>query len=363
MKRVVVSVALLSLGLIAGGGSAIQRLGGEETKTITAHFTGVPGLYEGNKVAVLGVPVGTVEKIEANGTEVVVTLSVPADLLVPAKAEAVIVPASLVTDRYVELTPAYESGEVMAADADIPASRTRTPVEFDDVVKAVSGLAGDLAVLEHGSGAIDQFLGAAAVNAKGNGAALRRVIQGASTAISAFAADPSRTAGLVKSLASLAELLAANDTTIRSFATTVTDATEFLAGESRNMRSALSETLDMVAGIETFVRTHETAMIAGVNGLDATVATLAARSAELGEALDVLPLLFQNVARAYDPERRAIRARAEFFEGALSLAELTLICKEVTGLPACSLGGDILGLGSDLGLTELLLGLLSTGAR
>lgn len=362
MKRVLLPV-LLVLAVGVGGASAVRLAGGEETKTITAHFTGVPGLYEGNSVAVLGIQVGRVERIEPHETDVLVTLSVPADLKIPADAGAVIVPASLVTDRFIELTPVYRSGDVMPDGAVIPASRTRTPVEFDDVVTAVSGLAGDLAQIEKGTGAIDTLIGAAAANAKGNGPALSKAIQGASTALSTFASDPSRTTDLVKGLASLAKLLAASQKTIRSFSSTVTEATRFLAAESESMKSALDQTLDLVVDIEAFLRTNQAAMAKGVTGLDATAGTLAARSKEMSEAVDLLPLLFQNVVRAYDPQRKAIRARAELFEGALTLGELTLICKEVSKLPACSTAGDVLSLGSDLGLTELLLGLLSAGAR
>ena len=361
MRRLILPLsALLVLGALVG--LRLMTDDGEQV-TIKAHFTGVPGLYEGNNVAVLGVAVGKVEKIEPHGSEVVVTLSVPADLKVPANASAVIVPASLVTDRFVELTPAYTSGPVMEDDAVIPPTRTRTPVEFDDVVRAVSGMADELAKLEEGTGAIDKFLGAAAANASGNGAALRDAIAGASTAMSIFARNQQNTTELVGSLAKLTELLAASDSTIRSFGNTVTEATAFMAAESTNLNAALDSTLSLVVEVERFVRTHKAKLKTGMEDLDVTAKTLAERSKELSEAVEVLPLLMQNVVRAYDTRRGAFRAHAEIFEGLLTAHQATAICRAATKLPACDAVGGVLSLGSDLGLTELLLGTIAGPIR
>ncbi len=358
---------VLPLALIAVVTAALVGVklldGGADTKIVKAHFTGAPGLYEGNTVAVLGVPVGKVEKLEPRGTDVVITLSIPADLAVPKDVSAFIVPASLVTDRFVELSPAYTGGPQIEHGAVIPPERTRVPVSFDDVVRAVSGMASDLAKLEKGTGVIDEFLGVGAANARGNGAALREAIHGASTAMSVFARNRGNTQALVRSLARLTKLLAASDATIRSFGTSVTDATMFMSRESKSLEAALTASLDLVVDVEKFVRTHKARIKQGINGLDGTMKTMTGGAKSLGEAIDNLPLLLQNLTRAYDPKRRALRAHAEVFDGILTAGQLTLICREVTKLPACDTAGDLLGLGADLGLTELLLGTVSGAIR
>lgn len=362
MRRNVTVAAILLTLLITG--LAFQRLTAtEDTITVTAHFVGVPGLYEGNDVAVLGLPVGSVEKIEPRGREVEVTLTIPSDLKVPANATASVVPASLVTDRYVELGPPYTKGPVMADGAHIPVARTQVPAEFDDIVRSLSSLAGDLSQIEGRTGAIEEFLGVSARNARGNGEALRRAIAGTSAALSAFAKDPKNTKNLVRSLARLASLLASSDDTIRSFGKTVADTTAFMAAESTNLNRALGATLDMVARVEAFVRENKSSLKDGMEDLDVTAQTLAGRTREISEAVDLLPLLFENLHRAYDPARRTLRARVEAWEGLLTLQEFELICREASRLPACSLAGNIMSLGSDLGLTELLLGTLSGAVR
>ena len=59
------------------------------TISVTAQFDSAAGLYEGNTVAVLGMPVGRVTKITPKGGYVEVEFTVNRDVQVPADAQAV----------------------------------------------------------------------------------------------------------------------------------------------------------------------------------------------------------------------------------------------------------------------------------
>ena len=65
----------------------------------------------------LGVQVGAVDKVTPSGTDVVVEMHYDDDIDVPADAKAVIVSPSIVGDRYIQLTPVYESGPKLADGA------------------------------------------------------------------------------------------------------------------------------------------------------------------------------------------------------------------------------------------------------
>ena len=104
LKRVVVPAVIVLL-LVA---AAFTMFRGDDTKTLTAHFPRTISIYEGSDVRVLGVPVGTVDKVTPSGTDVVVTMHYDADVQVPADAKAVIVAPSIVGDRFVQLTPVYD---------------------------------------------------------------------------------------------------------------------------------------------------------------------------------------------------------------------------------------------------------------
>lgn len=75
--------------------------------TITAQFDNTIGLYTGNIVAVLGMPVGRVGSISPKNDYVEVVLDVDAKIQIPSDVTAVTVGTSILTDRHVELTPPY----------------------------------------------------------------------------------------------------------------------------------------------------------------------------------------------------------------------------------------------------------------
>lgn len=76
-----------------------------------AEFTdAVGGLYPGNKVALLGIEIGSMSAIVNKPDHVEVDFTVPADLVLPADVGAVTYSQSIVTDRHIELTKPYTGG-------------------------------------------------------------------------------------------------------------------------------------------------------------------------------------------------------------------------------------------------------------
>ncbi|NED70021.1 mammalian cell entry protein, partial [Streptomyces sp. SID10244] len=67
--------------------------------------------------------------------DVEIKMQVDKDTPIPADAKAVVVAQSLVSGRFVQLTPVYAGGPKLAASADIPMNRTAVPVEWDDIKK------------------------------------------------------------------------------------------------------------------------------------------------------------------------------------------------------------------------------------
>ena len=82
-KAVAISAALVVLAAAVGIGWWYLRPD-EDTITVTAQFDSASGLYEGNVVAVLGMPVGKIIKINAKGGYVEVEFTVDRHVKVPA---------------------------------------------------------------------------------------------------------------------------------------------------------------------------------------------------------------------------------------------------------------------------------------
>ena len=145
---VLVSVVLM----LTASCSSLPFSGGK--MEVVAYFEDSAGLFVGNDVGILGVTVGKITSIEPDGDQVKVTMEVDDDYDVPADAGAVVVARSVATDRYVELTPVYRKGPKMEDGDEIGLERTRTPVDFDQVLASLNEFATGIAGSKKATNAI-----------------------------------------------------------------------------------------------------------------------------------------------------------------------------------------------------------------
>ena len=135
-----------------------------------------------------GVNVGKVTAVIPEGNSVRVEMEYDAKYDVPADAKAAIVTPTLVADRFVQLTPAFEEGdEVMASGADIALPDTGVPVELDRIYASLEDLTvalGPNGVNEDGT--LDHTLAAARNAFEGNGALGNEMIRNLSEAAVTF---------------------------------------------------------------------------------------------------------------------------------------------------------------------------------
>lgn len=176
MKRAMV-IGLAIVLMLTGAAAAVVR-SEPDGYQITAYFTKAIGLFGESDVKVLGVSVGKVIDVSPEGTRVKVVMQLHPDIKIPANATATIVPISLISDRYIQLSPPYTSGPHLKPGAVLSTSRTRIPAELDDVLGSLeklfhaleAGREGDpgaladaidnlAAALEGAGGDLDQTLG------------------------------------------------------------------------------------------------------------------------------------------------------------------------------------------------------------
>lgn len=323
---------------------------------ISAQFRDSVGLYVGNDVAVLGIPVGTVTRIEPRGTHVLVELAVDADTPIPADAAAVTLSPSLVTDRRVELTPAYTGGPRMRSGDLIPIEHTRTPVEIDRVLAAVDELAGELAAFEGGSGALSGALGVSADTLRGNGEKLRRALSGVADAVAVGVDQRDALRSLIRNVDQLTAAAAGNDATIRSFSTRLTEATELFDEQSPALVQALGDLTALLDDAERLIVENRGSGEQALANLRVTTETLAERRRELAESADVLPTLFNNLSRVVDAERGRARVHVSLQDVLINPQLIGDLCARLSmSAPGCTTG-RLADFGPDLGLTEALLG-------
>ncbi|MFC7449169.1 MCE family protein [Rhodococcus daqingensis] len=314
-SRQIIATALFLVGLLVvgfGGWWLLTRAG---TTKITAYFDKSVGIYDGSDVRVLGVKVGSVNEVEPLGDQVKVTMRVDRGVNIPEGAKAAQITPSVVSDRYIQLAPAYSGGEVMASGSTIPRERTATPVEVDQLYSSIDELARALGPEgANQDGALSEFVDTTARNLDGNGEALGATITELSKAAETLNLSRGDLFETIRNLQTFVSALAANDEQVRQFNTQLSDLSGFLAGERQNLGDALNQLSFALGDVAVFVRDNKDAVTSNAEGLVQVTQTLADNRQDLVDALTTLPLAISNVVNSYDAESGTLASRVNLPE-------------------------------------------------
>ncbi|MCS0637968.1 MCE family protein [Streptomyces sp. LP05-1] len=313
-RRALALAAGLAVVAVAGG-SGVMALDESGTTRITARFDRAVGVYEGSDLRVLGVKVGTVGPVRPAGKEVEVTLLLDADVPVPAGAHAVVVAPSVVSDRYIQLAPAYTGGPRIRPGAVLPAARNATPMEIDQLYASLTELSEALGPDgANARGALARLLDTGAANLKGNGKAIGDSIEEFGKAAKTLNRGSDDLFATIASLQSFTTMLKNNDGGVRRAERQLASVTGFLAADRENLAAALRELGTALAQVKTFIAENRGALKQNVDILKPLTETLVAQRASLAEALDTAPLAAGNALKAYDPAHRTLNGRADINE-------------------------------------------------
>ncbi|MCE7005695.1 MCE family protein [Kibdelosporangium philippinense] len=296
------------------------------TKRITAYFGQAVGLYEGNDVRVLGVAVGTVGKVEPMGDQVKVELLVDSDRAIPQDASAVVVAPSLVSDRYVQIAPAYVAGPQMNTGATIPRNRTATPLEVDDLYKSLNRVSTTLGPNgANQNGALSDLLDTLAKNLEGNGQATHDTIKQLGQAARTLSGSQEQLFSTVDNLNKFTGTLATSDKQVRQFSEQLADVSKFLAAERGNLAQAVSQLATALEQVQVFIRDNRDRLKSNVDKLASITQVLVEQRAALAEVLDVAPLALGNVLNTYNASSGTLDARANLNE--LTQPPIVMVCQ------------------------------------
>lgn len=347
--------ALLVATGCAGGSSALLR--GSDI-TITADLESAAGMYEGNEVAILGMPVGQVQRIEPHGTGVTVTLTIPSTVKVPADVIVAAISPSVVTDRHIELTPAYSGdGPTLADGAHIPRSRTKTPVEIDEVISVIDQLSSALSGDDSGQGPVKDAMDVTANILDGNGEKMKSALGDLSRALSVGSDNSEAVTDLITNLSTLTQMVADNDSVVRAFGDNVNELTGTLAAGRSEITDIISQVNSTVENLNTLISENEDQFKNAFDDLKGTTSNMRQYSRELTEAIDLLPLTFQNIDKAVDPRSRALRVHILTDKTVLDNELLNQFCTRVQMKSQGCETGKLQDFGPDFGVTAMLLGL------
>jgi virulence factor Mce-like protein len=279
-------------------------------RRLVAHFTRTVGIHEGSDVRVLGVRVGRVVAVRPEGATVRVELRYDATQDVPAGAEAVIVPPSIVSDRYVQLTPAYTGGAVLPDGADLPVDRTAAPMEIDDIYRALDDFTKALGPGgANADGALSDLIATGRANLQGNGEHLHQSLDGLARALSTLADGRQDLFGTVAGLQQFTTALAESDQQVRVFNQRLADVAGQLAAERDDLAAALHGLAAALADVTTFIRDNRAELKSDVDALADITTVLVAQQKAIIDVLDVAPLAMSNLNLAYNARSGTLDTR------------------------------------------------------
>ncbi len=297
-RLLAIAIALTFLGGVLALAFPREK---KEPLRVTAYFTKSIGLFPQSRVRVLGVAVGRVSRVTPVGTKVKVEMRLDSDVKVPADAKAVIVPISLISDRYVQLTPVYASGPRLRNGDVIDTDRTVIPAELDDLLAQLKKF---LDAIQAGTREDPKSLGLAVKNLAaalaGAGENLSKTLSGAGALSGAASANAVDLDAIVGELSRLFGALSARRDDIALLNTLLAQALGAIASEHQSLNGALSNLALMTEQLESLVAAHRTDLEADLRVLAKTTKALVDHQQSTIRSLDWLPVLADGAENAHN---------------------------------------------------------------
>ncbi|TGD89918.1 virulence factor Mce family protein [Mycolicibacterium sp. CH28] len=307
---VIVGTVVVILGLVAAlvGYQFYKKL---TTNTVVAYFPEALALYPGDRVQIMGVQVGNIDKIEPAGDKMRVTFHYANKYKVPADATATILNPSLVASRVVQLAPAYTGGAVLADNAVIPIERTQVPVEWDDLRNQISDIVTKLGPTpDQPKGPFGDVLESFANGLDGKGQQINTTLRALSDAVTALNEGRGDFFAVLKSLALFVNALHKSDQQLVSLNNNLATFTNSFSNSDQEVAKAVKDIDTLLTTARKFVKDNGSVLGKDINNLaDVTNAVLQPESRNgLETVLHVYPNLAANLQNIYHPTHGALVA-------------------------------------------------------
>ncbi len=299
--------ALLAVLVVAGTLVVTQAQGRINRVNVVGYFANSNGIFPGDEVRVLGVPVGKIDTITPEATRVKITFWYDAKYQVPADAKAVILSPSLVTSRAIQLTPAYTTGPTMADHAVVPEERTAVPVEWDDFRVQLERLTDTLQPTQPGGvSTLGGLINTSADNLRGQGANIRQTIIQMSQAFSALGDRSENLFSTVKNISAVVTALQSSQDLLRRLNQNLAAVTGLLANDPNEIANAVRDIDSVVGELTAFVAANKETVGTTSDKLASVSTALNQSLDDIKQTLHIAPTAFQNFVNIYQPAQGAL---------------------------------------------------------
>jgi phospholipid/cholesterol/gamma-HCH transport system substrate-binding protein len=272
--------------------------------SVVAYFSETLALYPGDKVQIMGVRVGSIDKIEPTGDKMRITFHYSNKYKVPAKATASILNPSLVASRTLQLSPPYTGGPVLQDGAVIPIEHTLVPVEWDQLRDSINGILRQLGpTAQQPKGPFGDVIESAADSLARKGKQVNETLNSLSQALTALNEGRGDFVTITRSLAQFVSALYQNDQQFVALNDNLAQFTGWFTKSDHDLADTIKRIDDVLATARKFVSDNGSVLAHDVNNLADTTTTLLQPEPRDGleTALHVLPTYAGNFNNLYHP--------------------------------------------------------------
>lgn len=296
---VVAVLGLSSCSLVGGGGDGY---------TVTAWFPRAVALYESSDVRVLGLVAGEITGVDVVGSRVKVTMRVNDDVPLPRDVNAMIVPQSLIGERYVQLFPAWKQGEArLRPGAVIPEARTSIPVEPDEALAALKKFLDTLDPTATG-----EVVKNLAADLQGTGEDLNRALDSLASLTSTVASKDREITHIIDQFDGFTATLRTREQQLGTVLDRFAQLTGLLAEERRSIESLVRNLGAVSNDAVDLVSEHGAALDRDIRTLTRTLQSVNANLDSVKQVLDAGPAMATGLQQAHDPVYHRIDLRTQF---------------------------------------------------
>jgi phospholipid/cholesterol/gamma-HCH transport system substrate-binding protein len=301
--------------------------------TVVAYFPEANALYAGDKVEIMGVKVGAVDKIEPAGNKMRVTFHYANKYKVPADAQAVILNPTLVASRLIQLEPPYRGGPVLADNATIPEERTQVPTEWDQLRNNVTNIISKLGPTEkQPKGPFGEVIESYANGLAGKGKQINATFNSLSRALTALNEGRGDFFAVVRSLALFVNALHQDDQKFVALNKNLAQFTDNLKGSDRDLADGLQQFDSLLTTVRPFLAKNREVLTHDINNLADVTNTLVQPDPLNGleTVLHVLPTALANANLIYHPAQGAVVGLPAGTLGAMGFANpMQFLCSAI----------------------------------
>jgi phospholipid/cholesterol/gamma-HCH transport system substrate-binding protein len=297
---------VLALALVAGIVVVVRSVAKIGRTHVVAYFDNSNGIFRGDDVYMLGVPIGEIDKIEPQPDRAKITFSFDDKYQVPADAKAVILSPQLITFRAIQLTPAYTGGPEMTDGAVIPLDRTAVPVEWDDFREQLEKLNDSLQPGPDGVSPLGAFINTAADNLRGQGANIRGAVIKLSQAISALGDHSDDLFSTFRNLSILTSALHDSTDLMRQLNQNLAAVSALFADDGNELGDLFRDLGNAAGDLRGFVADNREALGTTSDRLAGISQALVDSLGDLKQTLHVFPNAFQNFINIYEPAHASL---------------------------------------------------------